>query len=161
MRIILCTLTLFLICFTFSVNAQMQKQSNSNTNRKEIQPIKKIKIQKSEASYIASEKDASIVERPATLAQYKGGFQALEKWIQENMNLPDDYNYSGQIEVRITIDADGKVSEPVIINNILNADEIKPVLKMFSNMPNWSAALDENDKFVKTTQVIPVKINIK
>jgi TonB family protein len=75
-------------------------------------------------------------------AEFKGGQQELAKWYEKNLVYPAwarEKNIKGRVVVKLTIDENGKVINPVITSDtpdILNQE----VLRLISIMPDWIPA---------------------
>lgn len=78
--------------------------------------------------------------------QFPGGESALEKFISDHINYPTGLScdsVSGSVIVEITIDADGKVTDPVVLKGI---DPIldRQALKIAGLLPDFTPATLDN-----------------
>ena len=153
---------LLFICHANSLDAQMRQGSINYQKNRQVKPIQKSKLRKADAQYTPDYVVHTVDENPAVLALYKGGAEAMDTWIYENLIIPADSDlyFVQEVRVKVIIDQDGKILDPVILDSELTPETAKPIIEMISKMPYWAAAQDEKGNNVKSYQVIPVKINI-
>jgi protein TonB len=90
---------------------------------------------------------------PEVPPQYIGGDEAMLKFINKNLSLPGELDYTGTVYVSITTDTTGNVTKAVIVRgNPLVNDEVVRVAKLLQFRP----AIVDN-KPAQYTMTLPVK----
>lgn len=94
-------------------------------------------------------------EFPEIEAEYPGGFPAMMKFIQNNMEFPE-YQISGKVSLRFVVGEDGTVSSVKLISGIKGCDDCgKAAVKVVKKMPKWKPG-KINDKPVPTYFDLPI-----
>jgi TonB family protein len=130
---------------------------NGNPVRMHMKFPVNFKIQKEEDQDSIRKVNKIFEEMPDVDAQFPGGDAAMQKFIADHLNLPKDAEFKGIINISADIEADGAISnvKPVKPSIPSLDDEAVRVIK---SMPPWIPA-KKFDKNVKTTKIIPVRIN--
>lgn len=91
--------------------------------------------------------------------EFSGGLNKFYEFINANYRLPDVPGLKGVVKVSFVINEDGSIGDYQIINDLGygTAQELIRVLRASSD--KWSPAV-KNGKPVKSTFVLPLKINI-
>lgn len=75
-----------------------------------------------------------------TLPSFKGGQEALNRWISENMQYPQDaYNdgIQGRVKVSVEINSDGSIGDVSIVKSVHPSLD-KEAIRLFKSMPKWN-----------------------
>ncbi|HEY2720598.1 MAG TPA: energy transducer TonB, partial [Chitinophagaceae bacterium] len=89
---------------------------------------------------------------------YPGGHDALENYINDNINYPQtaiDNNAGGTVEVQFVVDANGSVSNAKVIGKKLDDELDKEAVRVVSAMPKWTPGKVKG-KDVKAKMVLPI-----
>ncbi|GAA4172378.1 energy transducer TonB [Sphingobacterium ginsenosidimutans] len=137
--------TIFVIVlFTiFGVNGQSQKEY-PNVLNDTVKPVSK------------SSPDTTCVI-PDVPAEYTGGIERLQKFIQTNLKYPDEaleLGIEGNVLVEFVVEPTGELSNIKIVKP-LHKECDKEVIRLIKKMPKWIPA-KKNNNFVRTTFRIPV-----
>lgn len=85
--------------------------------------------------------DSTITKLPEVAAEFPGGNQALLRWIRENIHEIDqapDIDFPGKVYIRFLVEADGKVSEALMVSaSVHERPEQNILLYRFSSVPQW------------------------
>jgi len=91
------------------------------------------------------------------LPSYPGGMNALMKFLQKNLQTPDELQYGQTVNVRIrfVVGYNGKLQN---FNTVLDAGEAysKEVIRVLKKMPNWNPGKSKGED-VSVYYTIPVK----
>jgi len=93
------------------------------------------------------------------IAEYPGGFDSLEVFIQRNFIFPElkeNVDIVGQVRTTFSVDTLGKVIEIKIIKGFLK-DIDQSCLEVLSKMPDWKPAKIDDNKKVKMRFELPLK----
>jgi periplasmic protein TonB len=119
------------------------------TNTNTIQPA---------ATTVQPETTTRITETDLTQrdAEFPGGQAALQKFLSENLVTPDDLEGGElkRVEVRFTVDKEGRVSGFVIINSG-GREFDQEVIRVCRRMPKWLPAM-QNGIHVPVNYILPV-----
>lgn len=78
-----------------------------------------------------------------TQANFPGGFEALNKWLKENVHYPDSavkYEITGTVYVSFMVDSTGIIKVGMIVRG-LSYETDKEVLRVIALMPPWTPAM--------------------
>ena len=89
--------------------------------------------------------------------EFPGGQQKLKEFVYANIQKPKDA-VAGKIYTRFTVQADGQVTNPVIIKGI-NKNCDKAVIEVINKLPKFNPALDRADQPIICDLFLPVEIN--
>ncbi len=130
------TRILFIFSFLFSVCAFSQTKSDStNKTTDATRSIKDVK----------------------KFPEFPGGQQKLKEFVYANLQKPKD-STPGKIYTRFTVQADGQVTNPVIIKG-LNKNCDKAVIEVINKLPKFNPAQDKMGSPVICDLFLPVEIN--
>jgi len=98
----------------------------------------------------------------ATPPEFKGGQEALIKYIVENVKYPEEAKkkgITGKVFVEFLIDEKGKVKEAKIkqsVDPLLDAE----AHRVIASMPDWTPGKDDKGKPVKVVMVLPIMFSL-
>lgn len=96
------------------------------------------------------------------LPQFKGGNEALYKWIGETIKYPEAAQKNkkeGVVTAQFIIEKDGKISNATILKDEVGYGADKEVLQLLENMPYWSPGKLNNEP-VRVQYSIPVSFKL-
>lgn len=99
---------------------------------------------------------------PESLPEFPGGKAALMKFMAQSMRYPVEaieQNIQGSVWLSITIDEDGNVTYPTVINSNANALMGKEAIRVVRSMPKWQPAM-QNGKAIKYSCVFPITFKL-
>ena len=97
-----------------------------------------------------------------SLPEFPGGKAALMKFMAQSMRYPVEaieQNIQGSVWLSITIDEDGNVTYPTVINSNANALMGKEAIRVARSMPKWQPAM-QNGKAIKYSCVFPITFRL-
>ena len=97
-----------------------------------------------------------------SLPEYPGGKAALAKFMAQSMRYPAEaveQNIQGCIWLSVTIDEEGYVTYPTIVNNNANALLSKEAIRVARNMPQWQPAKLDG-KAIKYNCIFPITFKL-
>jgi periplasmic protein TonB len=119
---------------------------------------------KAEDETVKMEMDKSgYYNRTETAPAYPGGQNALETYITNNIEYPQnaiDNNTEGTIYVQFGIDENGKVTNVRTIGNKLGDGLEDEAIRVVSNMPKWTPGQVKGKK-VKTWRTLPIMYKLE
>lgn len=92
------------------------------------------------------------------MPSFTGGEQALERFIQDNLEYPQealDNDVEGQVMVSFAVDENGRVYEPSVVGRKLGYGLEQAALDVVRKMPNWSPGRIKGQN-VKTRFTLPI-----
>jgi len=95
-------------------------------------------------------------------AKFKGGKDALKKYLQENLQYPNDAkekNIQGRVYVKFKISETGKIKQVKVIRSIHPIID-KEAIKVVKSMPNWIPAKSNNENIESEKVLAIIFINI-
>lgn len=96
------------------------------------------------------------------MPEYPGGEAALSKYIEENVNYPQDaidVNKQGTVHVSFVVDEKGKVMQPVAEGNTLGDGLDQEAIKVVDQLPDWKPGTVKG-KPVKTRLTLPITFQL-
>jgi len=96
------------------------------------------------------------------MPSYKGGYDALVKYLVENITYPDDAKQqgkSGTVFVQFIVSATGKISKVSLLRGVFPSLDEEAV-RVVSEMPDWNPGKDENGKFVNVEYNLPISFKL-
>src|ERR1700733_12907118 len=112
---------------------------------------------------VKMEKDKEgVYSRAEKMPEYPGGEQALSKFVETNINYPQDaidQNKEGTVNVSFVIDEKGKVVKPVAIGKQAGHSLDEEAVKIVNQMPAWKPGMVKG-KPVKTRLLLPVTFKL-
>jgi outer membrane biosynthesis protein TonB len=158
---------LLTIVLTSCVNS---KKENQNIPLSENKPtkseFKKIQTNNSlELEYqILDENDQQIeFSRLEKIAEYPGGFDSLEVFIQRNFEFPEEtknMDIVGTVETTFNVSKIGEVVE-IEIKKGLRKEIDQACIEIISKLPNWKPAELRDGEKVKMKFLLPLKFVIE
>jgi protein TonB len=97
------------------------------------------------------------------LPAYNGGQAALEKYITNNIEYPQeaiDNNVEGTVNVQFLVDEKGNVSNVKTIGNKIGSGLEEEAVRVVSAMPKWSPG-QVKGKNVKTWRTLPITYQLE
>jgi TonB family protein len=97
-----------------------------------------------------------------SLPEFPGGKAALMRFMAQSMRYPVEaieQNIQGSVWLSVTIDEDGNVTYPTIINSNANALMAKEAIRVARSMPKWQPAM-QNGKAIKYSCVFPITFKL-
>ena len=136
--------------------------------RAEKEAQRKLAIaEKAKASPTYKDADGNVVYYKAEIdPSYTGGFDALAKYLKENLKYPEaarQAGYEGTVFVDFVIDAKGRVREVVasdVIGENVDASFKEESVRVVAAMPGWMAGRQQG-KAVDTSFSIPITFELK
>ena len=92
-------------------------------------------------------------------AQFPGGKEKMNSWIQENLRMPTENLRYGIVRVEFTVKKNGKCTDFEIVKSI-NDEMDFSATECLSGMPDWEPAVQHGKK-VNSKVTIPVKFTAK
>ena len=94
------------------------------------------------------------------MPNFRGGQQALQEYIKENLHYPSDgTDVQGRVIVTFTIEKDGSISEPKVVKSLSEACD-QEALRLVKNMPKWTPG-KQDGKCVPVKYTIPIDFKNK
>jgi|GEM_PF-825734 len=149
--------TLFLICCMCLTGYYVSAQTVILANSSKTAPVRE--------AYMPASKNYDLIAFPSNYqqrAQFPGGFEQLEKFIQEELEYPETgrrYAIEGTVTLRLTIDAHGQISQCQIVES-LSAECDEAALKVVENMPGWLPA-QQGDYYIKSHQYLTIRFSLQ
>ena len=109
------------------------------------------------AAKMTKDKDG-IYDRTEVMPGYPGGQDALQSYITDNLQYPEDAlnnNIEGTVNIQFAIDEDGNVSKARTVGNKLGYGLEEEALKVVSGMNKWTPGMIKGKK-VKAWYTLPV-----
>ena len=97
-----------------------------------------------------------------SLPEFPGGKAALMKFMAQSMRYPVEaieQNIQGNVWLSVTIDEDGNVTYPTIINSNANALMGKEAIRVARSMPKWQPAMKDG-KTIKYSCDFPITFRL-
>jgi periplasmic protein TonB len=97
------------------------------------------------------------------LPAFNGGQAALENYINNNIEYPQDAidnNIEGTVSVQFAVDEQGNISNVSTIGTKAGYGLEEEAIKVISNMPKWTAGQIKG-KNVKTWRVLPITYKLE
>lgn len=107
-------------------------------------------------------KDTTILDRSEEMPSFQNGTKGLNKFLKENLRYPKEAlkkKIEGNIIVRLMIDKDGSVKDPIILKDNLGAGCAEEALRLVQKMPKWWPG-KEKGKAVKVYYTLPISFTI-
>lgn len=110
---------------------------------------------------VEKDKDG-VYARAEKMPEYPGGEGALSKYVEDNINYPQDamdQGDEGTVKVSFIVDEKGKVMNPVVINKGKSASLDKEAARVVEQMPAWKPGTVKG-KAVKTRLELPITFKL-
>ena len=111
---------------------------------------------------IEKDKDGYYI-RTEVLPSYNGGQAALETYINNNIEYPQeaiDNNVEGTVNIQFLVDEKGNVSNVTAIGNKIGSGLEEEAIRVVSAMPKWSPG-QVKGKDVKTWRTLPITYRLE
>lgn len=170
-------ITVVTISAVSACNDDQSKASNSDTtaaaatDTTSAKPATK-KVRKGKASTMMAsttdqkmkiEKDKEgVYSRTEKMPEYPGGEAALSKYVEDNINYPQDamdQGDEGTVKVSFVVDEKGKVMNPVVTNKSKSVSLDKEATRIVEQMPAWKPGIVKG-KAVKTRMELPITFKL-
>ncbi|MBK8350496.1 MAG: energy transducer TonB [Saprospirales bacterium] len=96
------------------------------------------------------------------MPSFQNGTKGLNKFLKENLRYPKEalkMKIEGNIIVRLMIDKDGSVKDPIILKDNLGVGCAEEALRLVQKMPKWWPG-KEKGKAVKVYYTLPISFTI-
>ena len=154
-----------------SANNSTPGASNDTTTSSEPAPVAKAKKSgKVSTSTSADDTKAKMEKdkmgyynRTEVLPDYEGGQTAIENYITNNIEYPQDAidnNVEGVVNVRFGVDENGNISNVSTIGNKLGHGLEEEAIRVVSKMPKWTPG-QVKGKNVKTWRTLPINYKLE
>lgn len=97
--------------------------------------------------------------RPEIPPVFRGGFEALQKWLSSNIRYPKTATKSGNVYVQFTIKNNGKITNAVVLKGLEPVLD-NEALRVIRMMPAWTPAT-MNGKPIVMRYNLPIKFRAK
>jgi hypothetical protein len=96
-------------------------------------------------------------ETAETLPVFPGGYNAFIKYIGENFKVPDVEEFSGVLKVSFIIEANGKLTNIKVLNDLGHgsADE---AVRLLNECPKWKPGT-QGGKPIRVSHTIPIALS--
>jgi protein TonB len=108
------------------------------------------------------EVDIEIVEIPAKDAQFIGGVAAMQKFINDNLNYPDDaieMNMQGRVYLSFVVERDGSVSNVSVERGVFQSMD-REAARVVRSFPTWIPGEMPSGK-VRTRVRVPINFTLQ
>lgn len=112
----------------------------------------------SRGAVVKLEKDKEgVYSRAEVMPEFPGGQEALQKFVEENVNYEQAAidNTEGTVRVSFIVDENGKVSKPIVIGQSPDKELKEEALRVVREMPAWRPGTVKG-KTVKTRLELPI-----
>ena len=113
-------------------------------------------------STVMNDNDTTVYITPYRMAEFKGGMSNFYKYLGDSIkfkNCPRD-EIQSTYYISFIVEKDGSISNVKSLM-VVDIENNKHLEGIFSNMPNWNPAEDENGKFIRCRIRTPIKIHPK
>ena len=114
------------------------------------------------ANKMTKDKDG-IYDRTEVMPNYPGGQDALQSYITDHLQYPDDAlnsNVEGTVHIQFAIDEQGNVSNAKAVGNKLGYGLEEEAVKVVSGMGKWTPGMIKGKK-VKAWYTLPVTYSLE
>ena len=109
-----------------------------------------------------AEENVSLAASIESLPEFPGGKAALARFMAQSMRYPAEaveQNIQGRIWLSVTIDEEGNVTYPTIVNNNANALLSKEAIRVARSLPKWQPA-KQDGKTIKYNCIFPISFRL-
>ena len=128
----------------------------------ETQQKQKAPTEKSTIDQVKASGDETVYEVVKTMPEFPGGFDAMSKYLVENIKYPEESKKNGvqgTVFVSYIVEKDGKVSNVKILRGIaLDCDT--EALRVVKGMPNWKPGRNDKNEVVRVAFNLPIKFKL-
>jgi periplasmic protein TonB len=129
-----------------------------NTEEEPITVVEVVPVAEEEETVIV---DDEIIEFPDVEAEFKGGAQAMMKYIQQNIQYPPtsiEMNEQGKVYLSFVVEADGSISN-VSIERGVSKDIDNEAKRIVRSMPKWTPG-EAKGKKSRTRCRLPINFQL-
>jgi periplasmic protein TonB len=129
-----------------------------NTEEEPITVVEVFPVAEEEETVIV---DDEIIEFPDVEAEFKGGAQAMMKYIQQNIQYPPtsiEMNEQGKVYLSFVVEADGSISN-VSIERGVSKDIDNEAKRIVRSMPKWTPG-EAKGKKSRTRCRLPINFQL-
>ncbi len=105
--------------------------------------------------------ESEIIDFPDVEASFPGGAAAMQKWIGENVQYPQnsiEMNEQGRVYLSFVVEKDGKISN-IKIERGVSSDLDKEAKRLLRKMPKWLAG-ESSGRRVRTRCRLPINFTL-
>ena len=103
--------------------------------------------------------DGDAKEKVEVMPEFKGGMEAMIKYMSENINYPKETGLSGVVYIGFVVDEKGNVTDASVIKSAAESLD-KEALRVVKAMPKWTPGKDKG-KNVKVKMTLPVSFKMQ
>jgi len=109
----------------------------------------------------ATSKNDKIYDTPETMPEYPGGMEAMIKYLQENITVPEKYKdmeakATYRVMVRFVVESDGSITEVETVKPEPSKQDLNDeAVRVVKGMPKWKPGTQDG-KPVRVSYVLPV-----
>jgi protein TonB len=149
---------------TQEVTANINQTSNTNKDVKSEVGMGGITVKTGDLDldFGTVDVDIEIVEIPAKDAQFIGGVAAMQKFINENLNYPDDaieLNMQGRVYLSFVVERDGSVSNVNVERGVFQSID-REAARVVRSFPTWIPGEMPSGK-VRTRVRVPINFTLQ
>ena len=129
-----------------------------NTEEEPVTVVEVVPVAEEEETVIV---DDEIIEFPDVEAEFKGGAQAMMKYIQQNIQYPPtsiEMNEQGKVYLSFVVEADGSISN-VSIERGVSKDIDNEAKRIVRSMPKWTPG-EAKGKKSRTRCRLPINFQL-
>ncbi len=121
---------------------------------------KAVEKPKTEAAQEVKEYDL-VGDAPAQMPSFPGGYDALKKFIDENLRYPHpDFCGEGRVVVTFTVEKDGSLTDVCVVRSI--AKELdEEAVRLVKSMPKWIPGQHFKGKPARMKYTLPISFKLK
>lgn len=96
------------------------------------------------------------------MPEYPGGTHELVKFIQQNINYPEDAiekKIEGTVYVKFIVDHNGDVKDPIIVRGLFPSID-STAIAIIQSLPKWTPAF-QNGKSVDVFYTVPIFFSLE
>jgi len=97
-----------------------------------------------------------------TSPEYKGGENALMKFLEKNLIYPNDAKekgIEGTVYVEFIVNEDGTIEDVMVIRSVSNSLDAEAIRLIKLTSGKWKSG-EQNGKLIKTSMIFPVKFRL-
>ena len=149
---------------TQEVTSNINQTSNTNKDVKSEAGVGGITVKTGDLDldFGTVDVDIEIVEIPAKDAQFIGGVAAMQKFINENLNYPDDaieMNMQGRVYLSFVVERDGSVSNVNVERGVFQSID-REAARVVRSFPTWIPGEMPSGK-VRTRVRVPINFTLQ
>lgn len=144
------------VLFLFTAGS-LNTLSSPDTQQKKAAPV-----DNSTTFAAKAPENDSVFEVVKTMPQFPGGFDAMTKFLVENIKYPEESKKSGAqgtVFVSYVIEKDGSVSNVKILRGVNNEIDLE-ALRVVKAMPKWVPGKTDKDEVVRVQFNLPIKFKL-